>query len=124
MHKLPPAQEIFDLVVEHLFTQGRPAYDGINGCMYRTPGGLRCAVGVLIPDNFYDKAFENTKASTLIQKLFDSDLADWRKHTKLLDALQLAHDACLREPTDAFNTTDLRERLLTVAKAFSLEYRR
>jgi hypothetical protein len=124
MHKLPPAQEVFDLVVEHLFTQGRPAYDGISGCMYRAAGGLRCAVGVLIPDDLYDPAFENTRASTLIQELFDSDLADWREHTNLLNALQLAHDACRREPTDAFDITDLRERLFAVAKAFSLEYRR
>ena len=124
MHKLPSAQEVFDLVVEHLFTQGRPAYDGNRGCMYRTHDGLRCAVGVLIPDDLYDPAFEMSKADSVIQELFDSDLADWREHTNLLNDLQLAHDNCYREPSDAFNTTDLRERLLAVAERFSLEYLR
>ena len=124
MHKLPSTQEIFDLVVEHLFTQGRPAYDGNRGCMYRTHDGLRCAVGVLIPDDFYDPAFEKNIAATVIQELFDADLADWREHEYLLNALQLAHDKCLRDPDGTFNTTDLARRLRNTAARFSLEYPR
>lgn len=124
MHKLPPAQEIFNLVVEHLFTQGRPAYDGHRVCMYRTHVGLRCAVGVLIPDDLYDPAFETNKADTVIQELFDADLADWREHKDLLLSLQVAHDNCLREPDETFNTTALARHLRNVAERFSLEYRR
>lgn len=124
MHKLPSAQEVFDLVVEHLFTQGRPAYDGSQGCMYRTYDGLRCAVGVLIPDDLYHPSFETIEVRVLIQELFDADLADWREHEYLLNALQLTHDNCLRDPDGAFNTTDLAVRLRDTAKDFSLEYRR
>ena len=124
MHKLPSTQEIFNLVVEHLFKQGRPAYDGSQGCMYRTHDGLRCAVGVLIPDDFYEPAFETNQAATVIQELFDADLADWREHKYLLNALQMVHDSCLREPDKTFNTTDLAIRLRDTAKDFSLEYRR
>ena len=124
LHKLPSEQEIFNLVVEHLFKQGRPAYDGNRGCMYRTHDGLRCAVGVLIPDDLYDPAFETIEAAIVIQELFDADLADWREHEDLLKKLQLIHDGCLRDPDGAFNTTDLAVRLRDIAKDFSLEYPR
>jgi hypothetical protein len=131
MHKLPSAQEVFDIVVNHLFTQGRPAHDGVQGCMYRAPDGLRCAVGVLIPDDLYDPEFETNSADKVIHDLFKSGLADWREHEKLLLALQDAHDNSFRTSvydfnTTAydFNTTALRTQLLKVAAEFSLEYRR
>ena len=124
MHKLPSAQEVFDIVVSHLFTQGRPAYDGVQGCMYRAPDGLRCAVGVLIPDDLYDPEFETNSSDKVIHDLFKSGLADWREHEKLLLALQDAHDNSLRTLVGDFNTTALRTQLLKVAAEFSLEYRR
>ena len=124
MHKLPSAQEVFDIVVNHLFTQGRPAYDGVRGCMYRAPDGLRCAVGVLIPDDLYDTEFETNSSDKVIHDLFKSGLADWREHEKLLLALQDAHDNSLRTSVYDFNTTALRTQLLKVAAEFSLEYRR
>jgi hypothetical protein len=124
MHKLPSAQEVFDIVVNHLFTQGRPAYDGVQGCMYRAPDGLRCAVGVLIPDDLYDPEFETNSSDKVIHDLFKSGLADWREHEKLLIALQDAHDNSLRTLVGYFNTAALRTQLLKVAAEFSLEYRR
>lgn len=46
------AQEIFDTVARHLHKQGVQALDASgNGCLYRTPAGLRCAVGCLIVVN-------------------------------------------------------------------------
>lgn len=124
MHKLPSAQEVFDIVVHHLFTQGRPAYDGVQNCMYRTPGGLRCAVGALIPDDLYNLEFEENTADWVIQKLFNQDLADWREHKELLLALQEVHDECFVISRGTFSIRDLRNRLLAVAEEFSLEYRR
>lgn len=126
MHKLPSAQEVFDIVVNHLVTQRRPAYNrnGIIGCMYRAPDGLRCAVGALIPDNLYDLEFEGDTADCVIQKLFDKDLADWREHKGLLLALQEVHDECFVISRGTFSIRDLRNRLLAVAEEFSLEYRR
>ena len=124
MHKLPSAQEVFDIVVNHLFTQGRPSYGGVQNCMYRAPDGLRCAVGVLIPDNLYDPEFEGDTADCVIQKLFNKDRADWREHKGLLLALQEVHDECFVISTGAFSIRDLRTQLLKVAAEFSLEYRR
>lgn len=49
------AQSIFDTVAWHLIKQGRPAWakNGSGGCMYRTPDGLKCAIGCLIADDEY-----------------------------------------------------------------------
>ena len=124
MHKLPSAQEVFDIVVNHLFTQGRPAYDGVQGCMYRAPDGLRCAVGALIPDDLYDPAFETNRSDLVIQELFEEGLADWRDYKELFSTLQETHDNCLRDPDETFNTTALARSLRDIAKEFSLEYRR
>jgi hypothetical protein len=124
MHKLPSAQEVFDIVVTHLITQRRPSYDSSKCCMYRAPDGLRCAVGVLIPDNLYDPEFEGDTADCVIQKLFNKDLADWREHKGLLLALQEVHDECFVISRGTFSIRDLRNRLLDVAEDFSLEYRR
>lgn len=46
-------QEAFDRMVTHLRKQGgkSEAHDGM--CVYRAPSGRRCAVGVLITDEFY-----------------------------------------------------------------------
>ncbi len=52
-------QEIFDKVATHLLTQGERAWSNeLGGCAYRGIGGLRCAVGCLIPDESYDLMFE------------------------------------------------------------------
>ena len=124
MHKLPSAQEVFDIVVNHLFTQGRPAYDGVQGCMYRAPDGLRCAVGVLIPDDLYYKSLEKNQSDCVIQDFFDEDLADWREHKNLLRRLQDIHDNCLKTKEGTFNLAFLDMDLRNAAANFSLEYRR
>jgi len=50
-------QEIFDKVSKHLLEQGEKA--AISGhCMYRMPGGKKCAAGCLIPDELYDPIIE------------------------------------------------------------------
>lgn len=124
MHKLLSAQEVFDIVVNHLFTQGRPAYDDVQGCMYRTHDGLRCAVGVLIPDDLYDKALEKNPSDYIIQYFFDADLADWREHKNLLMRLQNIHDNCSKTEEGTFNLAFLDTDLRDAAANFSLEYRR
>lgn len=92
-------QEIFDRVEQHLAQQGEPAlcmlpqydeYDEEYSCAYRTPRGLKCAAGCLIPDEKYNPEFENATFSGVL--LFgtltcDPDLVDF------IENLQMAHDA-------------------------------
>lgn len=85
-------QDIFDIVVSHLIQQGKQslAIDpyGMNTiCSYRGVDGAMCAVGCLIPDEFYVKEMEGNgcqygKVRTVLERLgindfdFLSDLQD------------------------------------------------
>jgi len=52
-------QEVFNKVKTHLLTQNERA--GREGnCQYRTSEGLKCAVGCLIEDQYYDPQIEGT----------------------------------------------------------------
>jgi hypothetical protein len=66
-------QEMYDRVARHLLTQqaravvpvtpGRLGIDGnvlssVESCRYRTPSGLKCAIGCLIPDDKYQESME------------------------------------------------------------------
>lgn len=54
-------REMFEKVKAHLLKQNQKAMidtdEGI-ACRYRTPEGLTCAIGCLIPDDEYDESFE------------------------------------------------------------------
>jgi hypothetical protein len=50
-------QQMFDAVIVGLMKQGKPAMAD-RGCSYRTPNGLRCGIGMLIPDKEYDEEME------------------------------------------------------------------
>lgn len=91
-------QEIFDRVVTHLAQQGEPAlcmlpqadYDTDGpSCAYRTPQGLKCAAGCLIPDEKYKPEFENEMFRSILSRQLTCDpmLID------LINSLQIAHDA-------------------------------
>lgn len=56
-------QQLYNRVRDHLLRQLERArvYDEESGghrCVYRSPDGLKCAVGCLIPDELYDPAIE------------------------------------------------------------------
>jgi hypothetical protein len=87
------AQTIFDTVVAHLRKQGCKSEDE-DGCMYRTPDGLSCAVGALIPSQAYSPAMENKSIPKLLESgLLPLDLQDeFTKHSALLIDLQDVHD--------------------------------
>ena len=62
-------QDAFDKMVRHLLSQGKRSYGnipdeadhpGTEGCLYRGPDGLMCAVGCLISDEDYDPRMENS----------------------------------------------------------------
>lgn len=104
-------QDIFDRVVSHLAKQGRPAYHSQGGCLYRTPEGLSCAIGCLIPDSVYKFSMEGMSVLGLIESEYikiESDDA-----VELICALQSAHDT--QQSKD-----DLINRLTHIACEFSL----
>ena len=61
-------QEVFDIIKSHLLRQKQKSVDKTT-CKYRH-GDLRCAAGVLIPDECYDISFENLVWAALVREKF------------------------------------------------------
>lgn len=122
MHKLPSAQEIFNKVSTHLLTQGRAARNSKGCCRYRTADGLSCAVGCLIPDEFYRPSFEGHSTDKIIRALYTCGRADWFEHQDLLRELQWVHDENYPLEDGSFNIKTLRAGLANIAARFQLEF--
>ena len=117
-------QEIFDTVARHLFAQGTRAHDEITDqCRYRGPGGTKCAVGCLIPDEAYDSEMEGWSVDQVVadygnnsDDLNPSFPAWLEDNLGLLSCLQLVHDR-----KEAWYSEDtLRSALATVAQRCNL----
>lgn len=116
------AQEIFDTVAKHLFKQGCRA-EGPSGCAYRGKNGLKCAVGIFIPDEVYDPRMDEAEdyGGTGIESLlnrFREVLPPWFvEHRRLLMNLQDVHDGY-----SAWIETELmKKQLKETAERFELD---
>ncbi len=111
-------QNIFDTVAEHLLIQNEKSVFG-DVCAYRGEDGRRCAIGVLIPDEYYVESIED---STVFNEAVDGHLTNVLKANgidinddytiKLLRELQRVHD-----------TNEIRDwpnELCQVAKRYGL----
>lgn len=89
-------QEIFDKVVVHLATQGKRAMHG-DDCQYRTPDGLKCAVGCVLPDDLYNPEMDSPNGSlsgiSEVAKRYPEVKAYFGKdNITFLSKLQMIHD--------------------------------
>ena len=117
-------QEIFDTVARHLFTQGERSiaastdyYEDDVNCMYRSPSGMTCAVGCLIPDAAYLPSMEGSGATGLC-RMFSDVLPKWMaENSELLDYLQMTHDQVAHWRRDV----DMKFALSIVADRFGLD---
>lgn len=86
------AQEVFDTAVKHLLTQMQKSVvkimDDLNGCVYRSPGGLKCAAGPFIPDSVYNDSFERSSWDSLAMIGRVPEV-----HKELISRLQFIHDS-------------------------------
>lgn len=119
-------QEIYTKVKAHLLAQNAKSangtsFAGLPRCFYRSPGGLKCAVGALIPDELYDPDLEGygVEEQPVIEVLVAAGVLDGAGHflredkVNLLERLQRVHD--LNEPHQ------WPESLAEVAADFDLE---
>lgn len=91
------AQEIFDTVRDHLLKQMKKSKTqgpAVTMCLYRSPKGLACAVGCLIPDSIYSEDMEGQDIEDLLAEgsWFGDQLDHLRPHVELLMDLQEVHD--------------------------------
>jgi hypothetical protein len=92
-------QELFNISATHLLKQGQRAF-ARGGCCYRTPAGLKCAIGAVIPDDLYDPFIEGGLASWALNPetantTGDDDILRVRKLGEVLRAsgLDATHEA-------------------------------
>jgi hypothetical protein len=110
-------QEAFNKVVIGLRAQGRPSINPNSVCMYRNSEGLKCAVGILIPDEEYRPEFDcNLDLINVIEQVPALQSFD----RIFLNSLQYVHDSA------SFNTEvggfmqDLEEGFQKIAKVYHL----
>jgi hypothetical protein len=107
-------QEIFDIVANHLLTQGTQSLRldkfGDEQCVYRGTKITKCAAGILIPDEHYSKKLEEHSWLKLVEKGF----APYR-FAFLISELQSIHD--MHKPIR------WKEKLEELAKTQKLEWK-
>ena len=59
------AQVVVMQMADHLATQRKPS-DLYGTCLYRSPNGCKCAVGILIPDELYNHFIEDTEIAAIM----------------------------------------------------------
>lgn len=134
-------QELFETVARHLFAQGKqassldqeeydnavqyssepPSKDDFTTCRYRTPEGLKCAIGCLIPDEMYKPAMDGVGGIYGLIAEFPEiaellDIKTAYDRMSLLGALQTVHDL----DYSWGNTDTMRNELLYIADRFHL----
>ena len=99
-------QELFNIVATHLLTQNARSLGGTTEdiCAYRGDNGLKCAVGVLISDKYYEEKFEGLPCSAgVVLKALELSLgfltAD---QIDLLTRLQIIHDRKLVKDWESY----------------------
>lgn len=85
-------QETLDLVAKHLLQQNAQSMHPEKPiCAYRGCNGMKCAIGVLIPDELCTEDLEGLDAS---HPRIVNLLRDQGHNVALCADLQLAHDSC------------------------------
>ena len=79
-------QEAFEKVAHHLLSLKEPSVDK-GQCKYRARNGNKCAIGILIPDEQYDPAFEDKSVHGLRVPCLEN------LSRSLLSSLQRTHES-------------------------------
>lgn len=89
--RLLTTAEAFKIVKKHMLCQNQQSRAGW-GCKYRAPDGLRCAVGILIPDDEYDESWDTNEIGlrASIVQCYCPSLKN--VDTGMLEAVQKIHD--------------------------------
>lgn len=106
-------QETFNTVINGLLKQGKQSKVG-ETCRYHSPDGLKCAVGMLIPNHLYKKEMEGCRVAVLMLKF--PELRALGHDEELLRDLQIVHD--LHRPDRWM------EQFYSVARDHGLTYER
>jgi len=113
----------FDRIWTHFVLERKPGGMNENGFSnYRGEGGLRCAIGLLLPDDLYDVWMEGCPIMQVVKRYPDVWRYFSRIPPKLLSALQGAHsDAAIRWAQDGTDFhAEIERSLLKISRQFGL----
>ena len=113
-------QEIFNKVMTHLFTQGKPAKTRKGDCRYRTKNGLKCAAGVLIPDEMYRTTMEEKCIYDVCKYYSDVHRHLGEENIGLIASLQDLHDGLYGNDV-WWTTNNMRKAAREIAEMFGLD---
>lgn len=82
-------REAFDTVKKHLLCQGRRSLSDGN-CKFRGDGGLKCAIGILIPEDKYQPSWDASMSASIREVSEACGFVDLDK--SMLASLQRMHD--------------------------------
>lgn len=79
-------QETFNEVKKHLLCQKKASRNSESRCLFRNADGLKCAIGILIPDEDYDPRLESYLLRDVCKTL------GFTQPYAFLERLQCIHD--------------------------------
>lgn len=120
------SQELFDYVTSFLLKQGEQSRGPGGACAYRGRDGLMCAVGCVVPDEFYSPSMEGEGIDTVLAEYWHSPGKQrpfWRALAKHSDSLRMSDVVTLLKMVkkDAEPNNWLRGYYCAVAQALREE---
>lgn len=123
-------QQVFDNALNQIRAQNYArSFDADRGCcMYRGPNGVKCAIGVSIPDEDYARVkddIEEQKAEVVIRLL--PELFDGSVDEDFVNELQIIHDEGPGEANKNYahgplNPKTFESQMRAFAKEYNLTY--
>jgi len=97
LEMLKTDEGVFEFVKQHLINQGQKSVENEdidhNSCRYRGEENLKCAVGCLIEDHFYDPDMERKEIThDFVKVIVRQSLPNWKPNWDMLQDLQELHD--------------------------------
>ena len=121
-------QQEFDIIVAHLYKQGKPSKNG-KDCLYRfteeNGNVLSCAVGCRISDSAYTKEMDDNDEDTTVEYLINSFgksiPPEFLTYQDFYCSMQKEHDMALLQRNGNFDLDCLKGNLGEIAKVFKLK---
>jgi hypothetical protein len=113
-------QEIFNIVWDWFIVQEKPQSHVIGtGCAYRGGCGEKCAVGVLLKDEYYERALEGRRVTSRdVLEALEKSIGDFS--INFVSVLQSVHDNYSIESGSTF-LEYITRRLTQIASQYELE---
>lgn len=115
-------QEIFDILAAGLLKQNAKSQNAAAACLYRGPNGTKCAVGMLIKDEFYTPDMEGFYCinDKVREALFNSGVLKSTHIEQNKNILMLMFLSDLQAVHDFYPVQRWREQLQVVANGHKL----